>query len=76
MLELNVSRVYRETGRKSFPHLPQDRSKIYSKTEYIPESIVLKRWNSFVPFRFTHFLELTLLLENNRGADSKRPFNI
>ena len=42
----------------------------------ISESIVLKRWSSFVPFRFTHFLELTLLLENNSGADSKRPFNI
>ena len=56
----------------------------YHKTEVkftprrrtISESIVLKRWSSFVPFRFTHFLELTLLLENNSGADSKRPFNI
>ena len=50
--------------------------KFTQRRRTISESIVLKRWNSFVPFRFTHFLELTLLLENNRGADSKRPFNI
>ena len=57
--------TYHKTGVKFTP-----------RRNTISESIVLKRWSSFVPFGFTHFLELSLLLENNSGADSKRPFNI
>jgi len=66
-LDGKVDLTYHKTGVKFTP-----------RRSTISESIVLKRWSSFVPFRFTHFLELTLLLglENNSGADSKRPFNI
>ena len=66
-LDGKVFLTYHKTGVKFTP-----------RRSTISESIVVscRRWSSFVSFRFTHFLELTLLLENNSGADSKRPFNI